>query len=457
MLNSYKENIIIVGAGLAGCLLAIYLGRRGLSVKLFEKRPDMRSHEIPAGRSINLSLSARGIHALNEVELMPKIEPHLVAMPGRMLHRRSGELQFQPYGKNPSDLHYSVSRGALNKILLDAAEGSGNVSLYFDQDCQEIDSSAQTISFKSSTTESVRSMGFDTVIGTDGAGSAVCRALVKAGAIEFHHEPLAHGYKELTIPGDANGEHRIEKNALHIWPRGGYMLIALPNTDGSFTVTLFLPYQGPTSFASLSDESAVFEFFREQFPDAIQLIPNLVSEFFNNQTGELGTIRCSPWNAGGNLLILGDAAHAVVPFHGQGMNCAFEDCSEFNRCMDFYNDWEALFSAVDRNRRPNANAIADMALENYIEMRDSVRDPKFHLYKQIEWLLEERHPDRFIPRYSMVMFHRIPYAEVQRRGVIQSEILAELSCKAETFEDVDIDLADRQVCHKLEPIKNEPQ
>ncbi len=452
-MSMQKKDILIVGAGLAGCLLAIYLARRGISVKLFEKRPDMRTHEIPAGRSINLSLSARGIHALSEVDLLRKIQPHLVAMPGRMLHRKSGEMHYQAYGKNPSDLHYSVSRGVLNRLLLDAAEATRKVSMFFNEECADMNLATQRMSFKSSITGSIRSTGFEAVIGTDGAGSAVCRALVEADAIEYLHEPLAHGYKELTIPAGPNGEHRIEKNALHIWPRGGYMLIALPNTDGSFTVTLFMPYQGSASFDALADDAAVLKFFQEQYPDSVDLIPGLTADFIRNQTGELGTIRCNPWNLGAKALLLGDAAHAVVPFHGQGMNCAFEDCTEFNRCLELYNDWEELFQTVDQIRRPNANAIADMALENYIEMRDSVRDPKFHLHKEIEWLLEERHPDRFIARYSMVMFHRIPYAEAQRRGTIQAGILERLSADVDNVELVNIELADQLVTTELDTIR----
>ena len=448
-----KKEIMLVGAGLAGCLLAIYLARRGFSVKLFEKRPDMRSHDIPAGRSINLSLSARGIHALSEVGLDSKIKPDLIAMSGRMLHRISGQLQYQPYGKNQGDVHYSVSRSVLNRLLLDTAEASGKVSLFFNEQCTDLNLANNCTKFRNTIDGNTRSVGFDALIGTDGAGSAVCRALVHANAIEYRHEPLAHGYKELTIPADANGKHRIEKNALHIWPRGGYMLIALPNTDGSFTVTLFLPHKGPVSFESLLDGQSLLGFFRDQYPDAVPLIPRLTTDFMANQTGGLGTIRCMPWHASGKVMLLGDAAHAVVPFHGQGMNCAFEDCSEFNRCLDRFNDWDELFQALDEKRRRNANAIADMALENYVEMRESVRNPKFHLHKKIEWLIEERHPDRFIARYSMVMFHRIPYAEVQQRGEIQAAILDRLSVDAEQIDDVDIALADKLVEERLDPIE----
>jgi kynurenine 3-monooxygenase len=245
----------------------------------------------------------------------------------------------------------------------------------------------------------------------------------------------------------------MEKNALHIWPRGGFMLIALPNTDGSFTATLFLPHTGPDSFESLTSDQAVLKFFQARFQDACELIPNLTSDFMTNPTGELGTLRCDPWHAGGSVMLLGDAAHAIVPFHGQGMNCAFEDCSILNHRLDSCENWQALFETLQAARKPNTDAIADMALENYIEMRDSVRNPKFHLIKQIEWLLEERHPERFIARYSMVMFHRIPYAEAKLRGSIQAEILKALSADIDRVGDVELETADRLVLDKLKPIQ----
>jgi kynurenine 3-monooxygenase len=447
-----RKEITLVGAGLAGCLAAVYLARRGFRVRIFEKRPDMRIHQIPAGRSINLSMSVRGIHALQEVGLYRRIERELIAMPGRMLHDQTERLQYQRYGRNPSDVHYSVSRGALNKMLLDAAEETGTVVIAFNQECVGLDPAARTITFRDQASGAVRSLKFDVVIGADGAGSAVGRALHERQLIQSRHEKLAHAYKELTIPATVSGEHRLEKNALHIWPRGGFMLIALPNTDGSFTATLFLPQTGAVSFETITSEADVRRFFENQFPDVLPLIPSLTADFTTHPTGELGTLRCKPWHAGGTVMLIGDAAHAIVPFHGQGMNCAFEDCSALNRYLDACQDWPSLFESLETSRRPNADAIADLALENYIEMRDSVRDPKFHLIKQIEWLLEERHPDRFIARYSMVMFHRIPYAEAQRRGLVQTEILKSLSADIDRIDHVDVETADRLVTEKLRPI-----
>ncbi len=447
-----QKEITLVGAGLAGCLLAVYLAKRGFRVRMFEKRPDMRIHRIPAGRSINLSLSVRGIHALTEVGLYRRIETELIAMPGRMLHDQTGCLQYQRYGRNPSDVHYSVSRAALNNMLLDAAEETGTVAIAFNQECVGLDPTARKIAFRDQTSGAIRSLDFEVVIGADGSGSAVGRALSERQLIQSRHEKLAHAYKELTIPVAASGDHRLEKNALHIWPRGGFMLIALPNTDGSFTATLFLPQSGPASFATITSEPDVRQFFEIQFPDVLPLIPNLAADFMTHPTGELGTLRCRPWHRGGTVMLLGDAVHAIVPFHGQGMNCAFEDCSALNRYLDFCQDWPSLFETLETARKPNTDAIADMALENYLEMRDSVRDPKFHLIKQIEWLLEERHTDRFIARYSMVMFHRIPYVEAQRRGLVQTEILKSLSADIDQVDHVDLETADRLVMDKLEPV-----
>lgn len=449
-----STKVTLIGAGLAGCLLAIYLARRGFSVQLFERHPDMREHAISAGRSINLSLSARAIHALQEVELFGKVEAHLVAMPGRMIHSEKSELLYQPYGRDPSAVHYSVERGILNKLLLDAAESAG-AALFFQTGCVDMDFNDGRLFLRNEKDGTTRTQAFDTVIAMDGAGSAVRHVMIEQGHIQGSDELLAHGYKELTIPAGPKGAYRLEKNALHIWPRGGFMLIALPNTDGSFTCTLFLPYAGPVSFETLRDESSVVTFFETEFPDALPLIPDLRQDFLAHPTGTLGTVRCFPWHVQGRALLLGDAAHAVVPFHGQGMNCAFEDCAVLNQLLNLHQDWESLYLAFEASRKPNAEAIADMALENYTEMRDVVRDSKFHLYKKIEWLLEARHPQRFISRYAMVMFQRIPYSIAQSRGEIQSAILGQLSACIDQIEDVDLELADKLILEKLTQLSEE--
>jgi len=443
--------IMLIGGGLAGCLLAIFLARRRFPVQVFERLPDMRKHQIPAGRSINLSLSTRGIHALKKVGLYREIEKHLVAMPGRMIHDQAGKLLYQPYGRDESAVHYSVERAVLNKILLDAAEAAG-AELFFGERCEGLDFENRSLLLHRESDNSWRALPFGTVIGTDGAGSAVRHAMIEKKGIDCRDEHLPHGYKELAIPPGPDGTFALEKNALHIWPRGGFMLIALPNRDGSFTATLFLPHSGPESFQTLTDESRILRFLETEFPDVLPLMADPVGDFLNHPTGTLGTIRCFPWHIADQALILGDAAHAVVPFHGQGMNCAFEDCVVFNRLIDEHDDYESLYRDFEARRKPNAEAIADMALENYVEMRDSVRDPKFHLRKHVEWLLEERHPGRFIPRYAMVMFHRIPYAIAKQRGDIQGQIIDRLSESIDRADDVDLDLADRLVMESLEPL-----
>ncbi len=451
-----STRITLIGAGLAGCLLAIYLARRGFSVRLFEQRPDMRKHAIPAGRSINLSLSTRGIHALQEVELYGKVEAQLVAMPGRMIHGEKSELLYQPYGREPSAVHYSIGRDILNKLLLDEAESAG-AELIFERGCVGLDFEDNCLLLRNEKDGATQAQAFDTLIAVDGAGSVVRHAMIRQGHIQGRDEHLAHGYKELTIPAGPEGAFLLERNALHIWPRGGYMLIALPNTDGSFTCTLFLPYNGPLSFETIGDEKSVLKLFATEFPDALPLIPRLGHDFFARPTGTVGTVRCFPWRVGGKALLLGDAAHAVVPFHGQGMNCAFEDCVVFNQLLDKHEGWESLYSAFEASRKPNAEAIADMALENYAEMRCAVRDQKFHLLKKLEWLLEARHEQRFISRYAMVMFHRIPYLVAQARGEIQASILEQLSASVHRVEDVDLELADKLVVEKLTPLSEEAQ
>lgn len=447
--------ITLIGGGLAGCLLAMFLARRRFPVRVFERLPDMRKHQIPAGRSINLSLSTRGIHALKEVGLYRNIEKHLVAMPGRMIHDRDGKLLYQPYGRDESAVHYSVERAALNKILLDGAEAAG-AELFFGERCEGMDFENRHLLLRREDDDNRRILPFDTLIGTDGAGSAVRQAMIVQKGIDCRDEHLPHGYKELAIPPGPEGAFRLEKNALHIWPRGGFMLIALPNRDGSFTATLFLPHSGPESFRTLSDEGAILHFLETEFPDVLPLMSDPVRDFLNHPTGTLGTIRCFPWHVGDQALILGDAAHAVVPFHGQGMNCAFEDCVVLDRLLDEHDNFESLYRDFEAQRKRNAEAIADMGLENYIEMRDSVRDPKFHLRKHIEWLLEERHPVRFIPRYAMVMFHRIPYAVAKERGDVQAGIIERLSESINRVDDLDLDLADRLVTESLQPLAAMP-
>ena len=436
--------ITLVGAGLAGSLLAIFLARRGYRVTLLERRLDPRkqSTATAAGRSINLALANRGIAALEEVGVMESVRPGLIPMAGRMLHDEEGRLRLIPYGNKPHEVIYSVSRAGLNAVLLDAAESTGRVAVRFGETVHGVDFANRE----------VQGTPYDVLIGTDGSASAVRAAILERTGGRLAEEPLGHGYKELSIPasGGGGGRFRMERGALHIWPRGEYMLIALPNVDGSFTATLFLPNQGDESFQALTTTEAVYALFERRFADAIPLMPRLGEEFFENPTGHLETIRCKPWSFEDHALVLGDAAHAIVPFHGQGMNAAFEDCSAFDRCLENPDrPWSEIFVEFEERRRPNTDAIADMALENYVEMRSTVREPKFQLKKDLSFRLEERHPGRFIPRYSMVMFHTIPYAEAKRRGAIQEEILEELTSQAASLDEIDLARADRLIEGRL--------
>ena len=448
------KKILIVGGGLAGSLLSVMLGRRGYDVTVFEKRADMRKQQVDAGRSINLALAQRGIKALTAAELMDDVAPLLIPMRGRQLHMPGGQQEFSPYGQREHEVIYSVSRELLNSLMMTAAEEHELVDVMFEHSCETVDFEKKQVVFRDLTTDTERVVNYDIIVGCDGAGSRVRRQMMPLADGQSRSDFLDHDYKELTIPPGPNGSHLIKKEALHIWPRGGYMLIALPNLDGSFTVTLFLPKSGETSFESLTDVDAVNQFFEEQFPTAMELIPDLAKEFFENPTGLLGTLRCEPWYCGDSAVILGDAAHAVVPFHGQGMNAAFEDCDELCQLLDEKNhDWSETIAEFSRVRKPNADAIADMALENYVTMRDSVMDEQFQLKKEVGFELERKHPDRFIPRYSMVMFHSIGYAEAFDRGKLQDELLNEVTSGKDSIDEVDLDAAAKLVEERLVPVK----
>ncbi len=447
------KKITIAGAGLVGSLLAVLLGKRGYEVTIFERRPDMRGREVDAGRSINLALSSRGIHALRQAGLMEEVEKLLIPMRGRMLHFKNGETEFSPYGQRAHEVIYSVSRRDLNCLMMTAAELAEPVNVIFQQQCESIDFDHQILQLHDERQGIRRDEPFELLIGADGAGSRVRRALMPVIHGDSRSEFLEHDYKELEIPPGPSGSYQIEREALHIWPRGGFMLIALPNQDGSFTVTLFLPKTGNPSFESIADPENLQRFFETEFPDAMALIPDLQEDFFKHPQGPLGTLRCSPWFHKDNVLILGDAAHAIVPFHGQGMNSGFEDCSELIRLLDKYEqDWGRVLPEFDAIRRPNAHAIAEMALENYITMRESVADPQFQLKKLVGFELEKRFPDRFVPRYSMVMFHLIPYAQAYERGQIQQQILIELTEGKSKISEIDFELAERLVKEKLNAV-----
>ncbi|MAT40397.1 MAG: kynurenine 3-monooxygenase [Ectothiorhodospiraceae bacterium] len=451
-----QQHVLIAGAGLAGSLLAIYLAKQGFKVSLFERRPDMRTVDISAGRSINLALSTRGIHALRETGVLDEIMEYALPMKGRLMHSVGSELTFQPYGRTEDEVIYSISRGGLNISLMNAAEGYENVSLYFNKRGTDVDPERGELQVTDEVTGAVETHSGDVIIGTDGAGSAVRSAYFSKLRFNYSQDYLEHGYKELTIPPAEGGGFRIREDVLHIWPRHSYMLIALPNADGSFTCTLFFPYEGEASFAALDNEKKVTAFFKEQFPDAVPHMPTLAKDFFDNPTGSLATVRCSPWDMGGKALILGDASHAIVPFFGQGMNCAFEDCTVLNDLINEHgSDWAKVFPLFTESRKPNADAIADMALDNFIEMRDKTADEAFLLRKELEKKLEERFPKRFVPKYSMVTFHRIPYAIAQQRGKIQNTILEDLADGIDEADDVDWNRAEMLITNRLTELQDD--
>jgi len=419
-----KANFTLIGAGLTGPLLATYLAQRGHSVEIYERRPDMRKESISAGRSINLALSARGNHALKEVGLYDKIKPNTIPMKGRMIHDLDGITHLQPYGQKDNEVIFSVSRAQLNMELMTWAEETGNVTIRFNHQLISADLEQNKLMFQLSDSLEELELSFNRVIGCDGSASILRKSIVEKADIQYVKKPLGHGYKELTIPPLESGEFQIEPNALHIWPRGNYMLIALPNNDCSFTCTLFFPMAGATSFKTVKTEKDILDLFQSQFPDAIKLMPTLVEDFQSNPTGDLASVYCKPWHFVDKALLIGDAAHAVVPFFGQGMNASFQDCSALAILMDQIEDeWTAIFNAFSSTQVENGHAIADMAIENYLEMRDHVNDTEYKKRRNVELKLERMFPGRFIPRYSMVSFHQIPYSEVYQRGRKQFKII----------------------------------
>ena len=417
----------MIGAGLTGPLLATYLAQQGYSVEIFERRPDMRKESISAGRSINLALSARGNHALKEVGLYDKIKPNTIPMKGRMIHDLNGNTHLQPYGQKENEVIFSVSRAQLNMDLMTLAEETGKVTIRFNHQLLSADLEQNKLLFQLSNSLEEIELPFNRVIGCDGSASILRKSIVEKANIQYVKKPLGHGYKELTIPPLKSGKFRIEPNALHIWPRGNHMLIALPNNDCSFTCTLFFPMMGATSFETVKTEKDILDLFQSQFHDAIKLIPNLVEDFQKNSTGDLASVYCKPWHLGDKALLIGDAAHAVVPFFGQGMNASFQDCSTLAKLMgQNKNDWKTIFNTFSSVQVENGHAIADMAIENYLEMRDHVNDTEYKKRRNVELKLERMFPGQFIPRYSMVSFHQIPYAEVYQRGEKQFKIIGDV-------------------------------
>jgi kynurenine 3-monooxygenase len=447
------ETVSLIGAGLNGPLLALGLVKRGFRVDIYERRPDMRRVRTSAGRSINLALSTRGIHALAQAGLWDEMRKIIIPMKGRMMHSATAELTFQPYGKDESEVINSISRSDLNMALMNAAEQLG-VKICFEERCTGIDLKTGAIQLRNERTGADRELNPGVVIACDGAVSVIRNEILKHGRFNFSQQYLDYGYKELTIPAGPNRKHALETNALHIWPRGNHMLIALPNIDGTFGCILFLPFEGPDSFARLTTPSAVIKFFRLRFPDAIPLMPDLADNFSANPIGAMVTIKCSPWHVDGRALLLGDAAHAIVPFFGQGINCGFEDCSCLLELLDRHGaDWQLIFQEFEKARKINTDAIADMAVENFVEMRDRVADPRFLFRKKVELALEAKYPQLFVPKYAMVTFHRIPYATAFDRGQSQDRMLSELCDSIERVEDLDWNKADKLIRSGLTPLE----
>ncbi len=450
---SETKKVTISGAGLAGTLLSVLLARQGFAVDLFERNPDPREAGPSEGRSINLALAERGRHALKMAGLLDEVDRFTIPMRGRMLHALDGSLTLQEYGKDESEVIWSTHRAELNRVMLDAAEDSNQVRIFFDHKVTGVDWNTKTLLCCNASDENHHSHEFDVLIGADGGGSAIRKAMETVADLGVTEDILEHGYRELSIPSGPDGEFLMDRNALHIWPRGGFMLIALPNSDGSFTVTLFLSNFDDPGFSHLPDWESQNRFMQEQFPDAIALFDELETDFRDNPVGMLGTVRCKKWFYEDRGLLIGDAAHAVVPFHGQGMNAAFEDCTELMSCLqDKEQDWSRVFENFQAKRIDHANAIADMALENYLIMRESVRDPGFLLRKELEHELERRHPRRYVARYSLVMFHRLPYAEVYQRGLKQAAILDELLVNVRDLEGIDFEEAARLIDGQLSRI-----
>ncbi len=421
------KNFTIVGAGLVGSLLAIYLSKRGYKVTVYERRPDMRKNRMSAGRSINLALSDRGWRGLEGVGIDGEVRKIGIAMKGREIHNLDGKIAFQPYGKG-HQANYSVSRGGLNCLLMDLAEKHG-AKILFDERCSGIDLKTATCTFENGISKKISEVRSDRVFGTDGAFSA-SRLAVQLGTDRFSYSQtyLDHGYKELTIAPDAKGDFAMNADTLHIWPRGNFMLIALPNLDKTFTCTLFFPFEGENSFKALDTKEKMLKFFTTMFADAVPLMPALAEDYFRNPPASLATIRCFPWSFEDKLLLLGDAAHGIVPFFGQGMNCGFEDCVVLDKLLSVHGeDWKKIFSDFESSRKPDGDAIAELAVENYIEMRDKVADPKFLLQKKIEARFSEKYPEKWTPLYAMVTYRTdMRYSEALRRGKQQEAVMQKI-------------------------------
>jgi kynurenine 3-monooxygenase len=423
-----KKKVTIVGAGLVGSLLSIYLSKRGYKVNVFERRADMRLETMSAGRSINLALSDRGWRGLEGVGIADDIKKISIPMYGRFIHHKDGTNAYQPYGKDNQAI-YSVSRADINMKLMDLAEQQENVNIQFNKKCTLINRKELAITFEDNLTKETSNTSADLLFGADGAfASSRLSIQLQSDRFEYNQHYIDCGYKELIIPAGKNGEFLLDKNALHIWPRGSFMMIALPNPDGNFTCTLFLPFEGEKSFSNLKTDKQVEDFFKSEFSDAFTLMPTLISDFKTNATASLVTVKCFPWVFDNKIGLIGDAAHAIVPFYGQGMNCGFEDCVVLNELIEKHNDdWDIIFPEYEQLRKPDGDAIADLAIANFVEMRDKTADPKFILQKKIEAKFSQHYPEKWIPLYSMVTYSpHIRYSTALKEGQKQQKIMDEI-------------------------------
>ncbi|MGH8154717.1 MAG: FAD-dependent oxidoreductase [Rhodanobacteraceae bacterium] len=444
--------VTIIGAGLVGSLLATLLAQRGFAVEVFERRPDPRQQGFAGGRSINLSLTERGLKPLRMAGIDAAVLARTVTMHGRMVHAADGSTTLQRYGIDETEVDHSVSRGGLNLLLLDAAEAAG-ATWHFDAALASVDFDARTIAFQDRDGKT-HAHASGVLLGCDGAGSALRAAMAKASDLGERTEPLGHGYKELEIPATASGAFALEPHALHIWPRGNYMCIALPNAERNFTVTLFMPGAGPhPSFATLPDAPAARAFFEREFGDALALMPTFDADWNGHPVGQLATLYLERWHLADTAVLLGDAAHAVVPFHGQGMNAGFEDAGELATLMAATpGDPGSAFTRFEARRKPNADAIAAMSLANYIEMRDSVADPRYVLRRELAAALTERVPRHFMSRYRMVSFTAIPYATCLQRERLQRQLMDAILGGRDSLDGIDLDAAARRVRAALPPL-----
>lgn len=446
-----NKNVTIVGAGLVGSLLSIYLAKKGYQIDIFERRPDMRKATMSAGKSINLALSDRGWRGLEGVGIADEIRKIAIPMYGRYIHNKDGSSAYQPYGTKEQAI-YSVSRADINMKLMDLAEQQPNVNIHFDERCTNIDRKNLTASFEHNQSKEITDFNADLLFGADGAFAASrLNMQLQNDRFEYNQHYIDAGYKELIIPPGKNGEFLLEKNALHIWPRHSFMMIALPNPDGNFTCTLFMPFEGAKSFAELNTKDQVKAFFDTEFPDAVPLMPTLLEDFFHNPTSALVTVKCFPWTFDNRIALIGDAAHAIVPFYGQGMNCGFEDCVVLNELIEKHKEnWPEILKEYQSLRKPDGDAIADLAIANFTEMRDKTADPRFLLQKKIEARFAEKHPGKWIPLYTMVTYSpKIRYSEALKAGARQQVIMDEVMDRADIENVWDSEEVEKEILKRI--------